>query len=143
MKKLLTAFLLAIMALNVHAIDFIDSDELFEAIDSENFDKPIVVEFWADWCMPSRLVAPRFESNAYDFQNQAYFFKCDINDNPEVVEYFNLKCLPCVLAIFVGINDSGERQVFWTGAQGEPYLKTGHIKSIIEEALDGHTVSEQ
>lgn len=130
--------LLMAAAANLWAVDYIDFDEIEDAIDNMDFDKPIVVELWADWCPGSRLVAPRFESNARTFGDKAWFFKCDIDDNPEIVQYFNVNMLPCILAIYIGYDDYGERKVFWTGARGEPYLKYSHIKDIVNEALSKH-----
>lgn len=139
-KSLIFVFLLLLSAMSTpaRAVDFIDGDELFEVIDDADFDKPIVIEFWANWCPGSRVVAPRFGEVAREFGKRAYFFKVDIDEYPEVVSYFNLNMLPCVLAIYIGTNDDGQPQVYWTGARGEPYLKTGHIRDIVNEALASH-----
>ncbi len=137
-----SVFLVIIMLLAVsspvRAVDFLDGDELLEAIDEARFDKPIVIEFWADWCHPSRIVAPRFDVVAREFANRAYFYKVDIDEYPQVVSYFNINALPCVLAIYIGTNEHGNPQVYWTGARGEPYLKTDHIRYIVNEALAIH-----
>ena len=138
MKKFLLS-LIIIFASNAQArIEFISSDDLFDIMNTKNFDKPIVVEFWADWCIPSKIVAPRFESNYYTFSNRAYFYKCDVDQNPDVIEYFGMTCLPCILAIYVAYDESGERCVYWTGARGEPYLHTSKIKAFINDALRQH-----
>lgn len=129
---------LAFAGFRSEAVDFLDGDELFEVMDSMDFDKPIVIELWASWCPGSRVVAPRFSDVAREFGNRAYFFKIDIDDYPEVVSYFNVNMLPCVLAIYISPNDTGNPQVYWTGARGEPYLKTGDIRQIVNDALAAH-----
>lgn len=143
MKKFLLSMFFIMLASNVQAeIEFISSDDLYDIINNKNFRKPVVIEFWADWCLPSKMVAPRFESNSYTFADRAYFFKCDVDQNPDVVEYFGLTCLPCILAIYVGTDDNGERTVYWTGAKGEPYLHTSQIKSFINDAIQLHLPPE-
>lgn len=65
MKKLLLSMFFIMLASNVQAeIEFISSDDLYDIINNKNFRKPVVIEFWADWCLPSKMVAPRFESNS-------------------------------------------------------------------------------
>lgn len=142
MKKFLILIMLAFCGIQGKAVDFIDADEVFDAINSKTFDQPIVIEFWADWCLPSKKIAPRFETVAAQYQGKAYFFKIDVDDYPEVIEYFNMSCLPCILAIYSTINASGERQVFWTGAQGVPYLENKDIIRIVNEAIDAHIEPE-
>lgn len=138
MKKIFFFLVALVFSLQAQAIDFLDADELFEAIDEQSFGAPIVVEFWANWCPGSRVVAPRFAEVAREYGKKAQFFKVDIDEWPEVVDYFNLNILPCVLAIYKATNDEGELKVYWTGARGEPYLKTQHIRNIVEEAIEAN-----
>lgn len=140
-KRIAALFIVCCLALSglcAKAVDFLDADELFEVMDEQSFASPLVIEFWASWCPGSRVVAPRFGEVAREFGKRAQFFKIDIEENPEVVNYFNINMLPCVLAIFIGEDDDGEPQVQWTGARGEPYLQTHHIREIVKEALAAH-----
>jgi len=136
MKKTIILSIICFFAFSARAVDFLDADELFDAIDNKSFDNPIVIELWADWCPGSRIVAPRFDTVAREYGYQAQFFKIDIDEYPEVVNYFNVNCLPCVIAVYIGSNEYGEPQVYYTGARGEPYLKAHHIREIVREAID-------
>ena len=70
-------------------------------LDASNFDiaianssKPVLVDFWADWCMPCKVMKPIFEILARDFAGKAYFAKVDIDRNPSVAFNFDVMSIP-------------------------------------------------
>lgn len=118
------------------AVDFIDADEIFDVIDDNDLPQPIAIEFWADWCPGSRVVNPDFAQVAREFSHSALFFKIDIDDYPEVVNYFGFNMLPCIIVLYPSVNDSGEPTVKWVGARGLPYLKLNDIRQLVREAIE-------
>ena len=64
----------------------------------ENFlketDLPVLVDFWADWCMPCRIMAPVMEELAEEFAGQALFGKVDVDENPDIANRYKIMSIP-------------------------------------------------
>lgn len=59
-----------------------------------NASVPILVDFWAEWCMPCRMMAPIIEELAHDYARMAMFAKINVDENPETAERFNIVSIP-------------------------------------------------
>ena len=59
--------------------------------------KTLVVDFWATWCGPCRMLAPVMEKLSEEFEGQAEFVKIDVDDNPELARRFSIMSIPCVM----------------------------------------------
>jgi thioredoxin 1 len=77
------------MALEVNDINF---DEL--VIKS---DKPVVVDFWAEWCGPCRMIAPIIEELSHEYTGKAVVVKCDVDSSPGVAAKYGIRNIPTVL----------------------------------------------
>lgn len=66
-----------------------------------NSDKPVLVDFWAVWCGPCRMVAPVVEELSKDFEGRAVVGKMDVDNNPEIPTRFGIRNIPTLL-IFKG-----------------------------------------
>jgi thioredoxin 1 len=58
---------------------------------------PVVVDFYADWCGPCRMVSPVIESLSKEFAGQAKFVKIDTDANQELAMRFNIMSIPTVM----------------------------------------------
>jgi thioredoxin 1 len=57
-------------------------------------DLPVLVDFWADWCMPCRMMAPAMEELAQEFAGKAMFGKLNVDDNPDVASRYGVMSIP-------------------------------------------------
>lgn len=60
-------------------------------------DKPVVVDFWASWCGPCRIVAPIMEELADDFDGKVQIAKVNVDDQGELAAKFRIMSIPTVL----------------------------------------------
>ena len=62
-----------------------------------NSGKPMVVDFWAEWCGPCRMVAPIIDELATEYEGKVTIGKMDVDNNDEVVGQFGIRNIPTVL----------------------------------------------
>ena len=58
---------------------------------------PLVVDFWATWCGPSRMVGPIIEELAKQYDGKIVVGKCDVEDNEELAAEFGIRNIPTIL----------------------------------------------
>ena len=93
-------------------------------VNEANFDRevtqstlPVVVDFWADWCGPCKMLAPALDEIAVEVDGQATIAKVNVDDNPDLAMRFNVMSIPTLL-VFNG----GEVQKRLVGAKGKSQL---------------------
>jgi thioredoxin 1 len=84
------------MELGQHSEKIIDAtDATFEELVLHS-DKPVVVDFWAAWCGPCRLVAPEMEKLAEKYDGSVQVVKVDVDANPGLQRAFNIMSIPTI-----------------------------------------------
>ena len=88
-------------------------------------DKPCIVDFYADWCKPCRMIAPILEELAVEYEGQINIYKVDTQKERELASVFGITSLPTVLFVPASGNPSAQK-----GA-----LPKESYKQIIDEFL--------
>ena len=81
-----------------HPIDVSDATFEEEVLKS---DSPVLVDFWAAWCAPCKMIAPIVDQLAREFAGTVKFAKLDVDNNPKVATDFGVRGIPTLL-IFKG-----------------------------------------
>ena len=76
-------------------------------------DTPVLVDFWATWCPPCRMVAPVIDELAEHYDGKMKVAKCDVDECPKTAQRFNISAVPTILLFkggevakqFVGASD--------------------------------------
>src|SRR5690606_8705727 len=72
------------------------TDATFES-DVLKSDVPVLVDFWAPWCGPCRMVAPVVEELSNDYDGKVKIVKLNTDDNPKVASQFGIRSIPTLL----------------------------------------------
>lgn len=83
------------------------SDDSFEA-DVINADEPVLVDFWAEWCGPCKMISPIIDELASDFEGKAKVGKVDIDSQADLAAKFGVSSIPTLLVL----KDGEEAQRF-------------------------------
>ena len=78
----------------------IATDSNFE-MDILGSDKPVLVDFWAEWCGPCRMIAPSVEAVAEQYGDKAGVYKMNVDENMNVPQRFGIRGIP-TLIVFKG-----------------------------------------
>ncbi len=84
------------------------TDANFEEIVLKS-DKPVLVDFWAEWCGPCRMVGPIVNELSDDYKDQAVMTKLDVDSNPNTAAKFGIRNIPTIL--FFKNGDVVDKQV--------------------------------
>ena len=100
------------------------TDDAFEA-EVIQADKPVLVDFWAEWCGPCKLIAPILDEVAAELGGKIKLAKLNIDENPQTPQKFNIRSIPTLLLFNQGS----------VAAQQVGAVSKAQLKSFLEQHL--------
>ncbi len=90
-------------------------------------DRPVLVDFWAEWCGPCHMIAPTLEEIAKEYSGKAYVLKVNVDTKPHVAAKFHIQSIPTLILF-----ENGEP--VWRAAGVQP-------KRTLTDLLDGYVTA--
>ena len=67
------------------------------ATDVLNSAEPVVVDFWAEWCSPCRMIAPALDEISHEMEGKVKIVKLNVDENPAVAAQYGIRSIPTLL----------------------------------------------
>jgi len=104
-----------IYLLSMSVVDLTDDSFQKEVLES---DTPVLVDFWAEWCQPCKMVRPLVHELAEEYQGKVKFSEMDVDANPQVAGNYGVMSIPTIM-----IFKNGKPQSTMIGVQAKETFK--------------------
>jgi len=94
------------------------TDNGFDA-DVIQSDTPVLLDFWAEWCSPCKMIAPVLDQIAAEYEGKLRIVKLNIDENPQTPQKFNIRSIPTLLLF-----NKGSVAAQQVGAVGKAQLES-------------------
>jgi thioredoxin 1 len=88
-------------------------------------DQPVLVDFWAEWCGPCRMLAPTLDAVAEKYEGSARVVKVNVDDNPNITQRYGIKGIPTL--------------ILFKGGKEEERVVGATSKDVLSRMIDKHT----
>jgi thioredoxin 1 len=105
----------------VHTTDATFSQDVLKS------DKPVLLDFWAEWCGPCKMIAPILDTIATEYKDKLRVVKLNIDENPKTPPKFNIRGIPTLLLFRNGT----------VAAQQVGAVSKSQLESFLEKHLNG------
>ncbi len=109
-----------------HLLKLKDKDFNKEVLES---DKVVLIDFWAPWCAPCRMMEPVIEQLAAEYDGEIYIYKINTEEEQELAALFGIRSIPSLLFVPMG----GEQPQMAQGALPKPNLKEAIDKVLLKK----------
>ena len=100
------------------------TSQLIDSVSDDSFEEkvinspvPALVDFWAEWCGPCKMIAPTLDALAEDYKDRVSIFKLNVDDNKNIPVQYSIRGIPCLILF-----KNGEVAGMQVGAQSKSQL---------------------